>query len=515
MADRRAHGASTIITGHANAPLCNADRLWLQSYIYAEGDAPKADYVPKQFAQAVYAVPKHWEKTAEVNDRNGLRAQLWEPKDRSKDHVAICEPTLIYRGSRMVMTDVAFYFRVDALHTHWDLVVVPEGKGSDVAQSGSPKLVGVDEGGNPNYVDAPATDGSHSGVGVFGVATDASEVRDRLASARWEKAVLLDQQRDIQVSLLPMPLGDGTETHPIMSVNVKVLAEVWTGPNGDWSNNFRQGWGLESPLYQTAIRWTRDRMKSILTRYNPPRVFFTGHSLGGGVASAVAERMAWEFRAEKRLHIRGMTFNSAGVHPKTVNFWPKNTEESVGLGTAPVIDHTVMDEILTTLQSRPHDMPLIGHILRMAGKTLPPGITQIGFRPGKSPGPASSEYGLTFPAEGQDQPRLFPLRKDGQPWQTAVARKDWPAISRLQAVMASSQTALEFAQNLLDDAWATHHKDVIAHGGNWTIYGVWKDILTRYFHNLQPELNDVGTIMKWSAAYHSIQTVEETYFGHI
>ncbi len=228
MADRRAHGPSTVITGHANAPLCNADRLWLQSYIYAEGAAPKADYVPKQFARALYAVPQHWEKTVDVERPSGLRAQLWEPKDRSKDHVSVCEPTLIYRGSRMVMTDVAFYFRVEALQTHWDFIVVPEAKGSDVPQGGNRELMGATEAG-PVYRTTPQTGGSHSGAGVFGSATQASEVRDRLSQAGWHKSVLLDQQRDIQMPLLPTDWGTGTLQDSSLSINFKVLGEAWTG----------------------------------------------------------------------------------------------------------------------------------------------------------------------------------------------------------------------------------------------------------------------------------------------
>ena len=513
-ADGGIHGPATIVRGHANAAICNADRMWLQSYIYAKGSAPDPGYVPPQFAKMIKKVPLHWEMTKEIIHETGLRAQLWEPRDRGKDHVAVCEPTLIYRGSMPVFTDIAVYFKVEAFGGYYDFIIVPQAKGSNVAQGGEEQIYGVTEAG-PIYGNSPVTDGKNEGYSVFGSGTNASEVRDRLKAGGWECSTLTDQKRDVEVNLLPQQLF-GTEVPRTTSLSIHIVSEIWTGPNGDWANNFRQGWGLRSPLYKAAIEWSRTQVQSILTRYNPPRIFFTGHSLGGGLAGAMAERMAYEFRAEKRLHIRGMTFNAAGVHPKTVNFWPSGREEPAGLGTAPVIDHTVVDEILTTLQSRPNDMPLIGHILRMAGKSLPPAVTAIGYRPGLSPGKQYSRLGVPFGPVGSNHPRLFPVRKDAQSWQTAVPRTEWPNLLRLQAVMATSQTPLEFAQNLIDDIWATYHKDTIAQAGSfYTIYGIYKTMFTRYFNALKPELDDVKTLMLWSTAFHSIQTVEQTYIGQV
>lgn len=71
----------------------------------------------------------------------------------------------------------------------------------------------------------------------------------------------------------------------------------------DWANNFLQGTGNEAAYYSQAMdlaRTVRDATGG--------RVEFTGHSLGGGLASAaagVSGQRAW-------------TFNAAGLHPETV-----------------------------------------------------------------------------------------------------------------------------------------------------------------------------------------------------
>ena len=71
---------------------------------------------------------------------------------------------------------------------------------------------------------------------------------------------------------------------------------------GDWGANFGQGAGFESEYYNQAGEVGRTADLSA-----PGRVKFTGHSLGGGLASA----------ASAATGANATTFNAAGLHPDT------------------------------------------------------------------------------------------------------------------------------------------------------------------------------------------------------
>lgn len=70
----------------------------------------------------------------------------------------------------------------------------------------------------------------------------------------------------------------------------------------DWNNNFAQGVNRDSPYYERAVRIGRDLKQS------GADVSITGHSLGGGLASA----------ASRASGLPADTFNAAGLHPETV-----------------------------------------------------------------------------------------------------------------------------------------------------------------------------------------------------
>jgi hypothetical protein len=72
----------------------------------------------------------------------------------------------------------------------------------------------------------------------------------------------------------------------------------------DWKNNVLQALGLPSKQYSMAIALGRE-----IFAKTGGNVTFTGHSLGGGLASAAA--MATGGKA--------ITFNASGVHPFTIS----------------------------------------------------------------------------------------------------------------------------------------------------------------------------------------------------
>ncbi len=71
---------------------------------------------------------------------------------------------------------------------------------------------------------------------------------------------------------------------------------------GDWGANVGQGAGFESAYYNQAGEVGRTAERSA-----PGRVSFTGHSLGGGLASAASAATGAD----------ATTFNAAGLHPNT------------------------------------------------------------------------------------------------------------------------------------------------------------------------------------------------------
>ncbi|MEE9333157.1 MAG: Mbeg1-like protein, partial [Granulosicoccaceae bacterium] len=98
----------------------------------------------------------------------------------------------------------------------------------------------------------------------------------------------------------------------------------------DWDNNIAQGKGESSDYYEQA--------RYLAWRLNKKGVKFhmTGHSLGGGLASAAALDN----------ELSATIFNSASVHPNTVpQYWQKAKNAKKLITT-----YTVEDDILSDLQ---------------------------------------------------------------------------------------------------------------------------------------------------------------------
>ncbi|MBD1557002.1 phospholipase [Vibrio sp. S9_S30] len=110
---------------------------------------------------------------------------------------------------------------------------------------------------------------------------------------------------------------------------------VFRGTEGktDWLKaNVPQGIGKGSSYHEKAVK-----IGQILSK-NGDSVEFSGHSLGGGLASA----------ASKSAKMPAITFNSAGLHKKTL---PKYGIDSSKQGTdTAIIGYRLNDEILTYVQ---------------------------------------------------------------------------------------------------------------------------------------------------------------------
>ena len=111
----------------------------------------------------------------------------------------------------------------------------------------------------------------------------------------------------------------------------------------DWSTNGRQAVGMDDPQYQQAVRLAR----AVYARVGG-RITFTGHSLGGGLASAQALATG----------APAVTFNAAGLDDATVG---RGSSRRV---TPPdIAAYSVGGEALTLLQEHaPRLFGLLGHV---------------------------------------------------------------------------------------------------------------------------------------------------------
>ncbi len=115
--------------------------------------------------------------------------------------------------------------------------------------------------------------------------------------------------------------------HFIYALQGTNLTEV-----NDWLNNILQGGGFEADQYKLAM----ENGKLLVAQLGRENLEFTGHSLGGGLAAALATVT----------EIKCITFNAAGVHANTLKKYNKTFEDA----RLWVINYYIPGEILTFLQ---------------------------------------------------------------------------------------------------------------------------------------------------------------------
>jgi hypothetical protein len=119
----------------------------------------------------------------------------------------------------------------------------------------------------------------------------------------------------------------------------------------DWYNNIQQGLGNAPEQYKTATRIADDLRKrwktsetgvdTLITSTDPSAWVITGHSLGGGLASAAS--MVSE-------DVRAATFNAAGLHPNSLEpyLWLSDEDmhsQGEDLITAYVVDWDILNNL--------------------------------------------------------------------------------------------------------------------------------------------------------------------------
>jgi hypothetical protein len=182
--------------------------------------------------------------------------------------------------------------------------------------------------------------------------TRASESPEVLARYGLTQADLRPDASGFRAEIyVPDPAILGPDAKPVLSFK----GTTASSPE-DWANNFTQGTGGQTDYYDRAMR--------IATQVNNAtggEVEFTGHSLGGGLASA----------ASAVTGVNTVTFNSAGLHANTAARFLSNSNAVPFDTNRTVQPYQVNGEILTTLQESAKDIdPMraeqLGGVVRFA-----------------------------------------------------------------------------------------------------------------------------------------------------
>ncbi|AJP57862.1 hypothetical protein UC34_14495 [Pandoraea vervacti] len=119
----------------------------------------------------------------------------------------------------------------------------------------------------------------------------------------------------------------------------------------DWMHNIRQALGLTSTQYDKAVGLAR----SLAWTYGAKTLVFTGHSLGGGLATAQTSVVPGS---------RGLTFDSAGLHNRTV------ARHSASPASSRITAYYVDGEALSLLQETVKHAERLAMHFPLVGKAM-------------------------------------------------------------------------------------------------------------------------------------------------
>jgi len=308
----------------------------------------------------------------------------------------------------------------------------------------------------------------------------------------------------------------------------EVKVEILTRPQertGDWIANLLQGIGdIENSLqYKRAIERTKYIIRNYIKDSKDKRLTITGHSLGGGLATAADFTARYNYY-KTNIQFYTIVFNPAGLHENTIQYikdnseyakdvqaeheealrrveqdfeergeqmlqrnkeQAQNCERKPGLNDSAFNVFRVKDEILTTLEYTPQHIPFLEGLMGILGQKFPKPEGADNVLIPVSPGhnqAQESQLRMQVMARGlyhlkgympphrkfASMPILFPLSE-----QNAVNNQKFPHILALSAIFAKygkdikndPPTALSACLNEMID-----YLDKAFFGGNLTRY---------------------------------------------
>lgn len=459
----------TTVAGYVKWESCWRQAAYLSKYIYK--DPPGADGFKTEFPEKMAEVEKNWEMWDEQNEqsRSGLVTRLfklkkWDPADPKAPP---CPPCLVFRGTDFEdMRDLAI---ASSIRVRWGVIWWTF------------NFLTIMDATMPKKMSRPARgSGSHP----------IDYTREDLVKLGFTAIPILNEVGTSSIE----SAADGED----MTLNLTITAEIMAKKDGDWLSNILQGLGRGSPQYDQAIKFGRKVTKDKIIKLNDKRLEITGHSLGGGLAAAVCCVLDHEY---PDITFHGMTFNAAGVHPKTI--------APAALSDGVINNFTVEDEMLTTVQSYTSQLPIVGAVLKIAARTLgmaamPPALGTMRRVHGVSPGGSLGKKGSSLA-------NLFPVQS-----QTLVpsAPKGFPVLTAIDGLLAGSTTATQFGTAFAKWLNTTYRQRALSNlSNNWfqPIWQIYQEMGRLLLEDADPEIKALTDIMKAAAEYHGMDVVIATY----
>ncbi|MGV1832676.1 hypothetical protein ACQZ6Z_25230 [Agrobacterium vitis] len=454
---------ATVVSGQAKWQTCWRQACYLAKYIY-KNPSP-SDGFHTQYPEKMAEVERNWEKWDELvqQGESGLVARLFKVKGYGPNSKTdVCPPCLVFRGTDFDdMRDLAICATIHAtVGVYWKNL----------------ELVNVlDKSMNPK------------------------SSREDLIKAGFSPIQIYHETGTVDVQ----GATDGTYIRAGVDLNLEIMARE----NGDWTNNIQQGLGRGSRQYTNAIIYGRKIVDAKIQTSADKRLEITGHSLGGGLASAVC---AFLSRFYPDVYFHAIVFNPSGVHPNTIK--PATAAD----GNINVF--SVKDEILTTVQSHRNLLPVIGAIFRLAKRTIgqdgmPDHLGNMMQVQGTSPGKYDEKWSV--PPKGSHLPVLFPINQ-----QTLVEfpkKGGFPELTKLDSMLNASPSVSLFATQFLqylNERYRKGANDTLTDKSWLGIYRVdtlYTEVIERYWADLKPEVDALTKIVEASVSYHGMDYVIATY----
>ena len=356
---------TTIIKGEAVDQVCldHATFMLLDNY------QKDPNLLQPESAAAMREIDAKWDRVTTSNigveKPSGFYATMYTPKDGND-----CPPTLALRGT--VFDDargIAIALRVKAYPAF-----APE-RSAEFAYGWAPGYRVGEEEEDPSRLQQFGYFSRK--FGFVEKLTESGEWVELFARQNLNTHVL--RRIPLITPLIPLP-ADYRE------IVLDCSLELWLNKDeGDWATNVLQGVGVRTVQYGEELKSTVQDALDEADQFGK-QLRITGHSLGGGLASAAA---LYAKSLDPEAEIYGLAYDAAGVHPNTAKDLFSSLDRA---SDAKIIVRAVEDEVLTSMEKTADFVPIASSVIRFTGSTMPPPIGAYSEKKGISPGPLGNSW---------------------------------------------------------------------------------------------------------------------------